>query len=106
MADLPIACSLTGPELRERRETVLAAVRARVQEVRELKSGMALRFDPGGGVLAALAELIDLERQCCPFLQFDLRVLPANGPVWLELTGPDGTREFLRDLLEVSPKGA
>ena len=103
MADLPIACSLTGPELRERRETVLAAVRSRVREVREIESGMALRFDPEGNVLSALAELIELERQCCPFLQFALRVLPANGPLWLELTGPGGTREFLRDVLEIAP---
>jgi hypothetical protein len=101
VAELPIACSLTGSELRERRETVLASIRARVQEVREIEAGIALRFDPGGDVLTALAELIELERQCCPFLQFDLRVLPANGPLWLELTGPDGTREFLRDVLEI-----
>jgi hypothetical protein len=101
VAELPVACALTAPELRERRETVLAAVRARVREVRELGSGYALRFDPEDGGLAELATLIELERQCCPFLRFDLAVLPANGPVWLELTGPEGTREFLRTILEL-----
>jgi hypothetical protein len=46
--------------------------------------------------------LIDLERQCCPFLRFELKVLPANGPIWLELTGPEGTRDFLRTVLNLT----
>jgi hypothetical protein len=101
MTALPVACSLTAPELREREATVLASVRARVREVRDLESGYALRFDSEEGLLAELATLIDLERQCCPFLRFDLAVLPANGPIWLELTGPAGTRDFLRTILEL-----
>jgi hypothetical protein len=101
MTDLPVACALTAPELRERRATVLAAIRGRVREVRELPSGLALRFDPGAEILADLATMIELERRCCPFLRFDLQVLPASGPVWLELTGPEGTRDFLRDTLDL-----
>jgi len=102
MTDLPVACALSTPELREREQTVLAKVRARVREVRDLDSGYALRFDPEGAVLADLATLIDLERQCCPFLRFELQVLPASGPVWLELSGPEGTRDFLRTVLNLS----
>ena len=102
MSDLPIACSLSTPELREREATVLAKIRARVREVQDLDSGYALRFAPEDAVLADLGTLIELERQCCPFLRFDLKMLPANGPVWLELTGPEGTREFLRTILDLT----
>ncbi len=28
-------------------------------------------------------------------------VLPASGPVWLELSGPEGTRDFLRTVLNL-----
>jgi hypothetical protein len=35
------------------------------------------------------------ERLCCPFLEFGITIAPANGPVWLRLTGPEGTRAFL-----------
>jgi hypothetical protein len=42
-----------------------------------------------------LAHLIDLEHQCCPFLKFRLTVEPGAGPLRLELTGPDGTKDFL-----------
>jgi len=102
---------LTAPELRERRRTALADFRAAQREARELTDatgeGYAFRFTLSGAQLAALAELIELERQCCPFLHFRLTVEPAGGPVWLTLTGPAGTREFLRHelglVLEQSP---
>ena len=93
--DPAVACPLTEPELRERRRTVLADFRASQLEVRDLANGYAFRFAPGSREIAALAELIDLERQCCPFLRFRLTVEPAGGPLWLELTGPEGTREML-----------
>jgi hypothetical protein len=99
MPDRPVACLLTAPELRERRRTVLADFRATQVEARELKApgaeGYVFRFAPSASQLAALAELIDLERQCCPFLRFQVTVEPAGGPVWLALTGPAGTRELL-----------
>jgi hypothetical protein len=99
--NLPVACALSTPELREREQTVLAKIRARVEEVQDLDSGYALRFAPESALLADLATLIDLERQCCPFLRFELQVLPASGPIWLQLTGSEGTRDFLRTVLDL-----
>src|SRR5262245_61913307 len=95
MADLPVACTLTEPELAARREGVLAAVRRAQQEARWLPEGVALRFAAAPECLAMLATFIDLERRCCAFLTFRLTVEPGGGPVWLELTGPTGTRAFL-----------
>jgi hypothetical protein len=98
MSDIPVACLLTAPELRQRRSTMLAAFRAAQLEVRELAEAKAEGFAfrvAAGAQLSALAELIELERQCCPFLRFSLTVEPGDGPIWLTLTGPAGTREFL-----------
>jgi hypothetical protein len=95
MSDLPIACSLTAPELQERRRIVLQKVRSAVVEVRELENGYAFSFPSAGDWLGELAGLIDLERQCCPFLQFRLTVEADGGPLWLEMTGPEGTKDFL-----------
>src|SRR5262245_66113127 len=99
MSDIPVACLLTAPELRQRRITVLAAFRAAQLEVKELAEakaeGFAFRVAAGSAQLSALAELIELERQCCPFLRFSLTVEPGDGPIWLTVTGPAGTREFL-----------
>ena len=95
MTDLPIACTLTERELAERRAGLLAALRRHRQEVRWLADGAAFRYTSDPAVLACLTEFVRLESQCCAFLRFRLTIEPGGGPVWLELTGPAGTREFL-----------
>ena len=100
MSDLPIACSLTPPELQERRVQVLEKVRAAALEVKELDNGFGYRFPSDESLLAELFTLIQIEHQCCPFLRFSLIVEPGNGPVWLELTGPRGTKELLTSIFE------
>lgn len=92
---LPIACSLTDSQLQERRRDVLDRVRIAVVEVRELDDGYAYCFPSEGEWLMELAQLVNLERQCCPFLHFAITVEPDNGPIRLEMTGPEGTKEFL-----------
>lgn len=95
MSELPVACTLTERELGQRRAGLLAELRRHRQEVRWLPDGAAFRYSPDPVVLASLSEFVRLESQCCPFLRFQLTVEPAGGPLWLELTGPPGTREFL-----------
>jgi arsenate reductase len=92
---LPIACSLTALELRDRRTTVLQKVRSAVIEINELSDGYCYTFPSAGEMLGEVSAMIELERQCCPFLQFRVTVAPNGGPLSLEMTGPAGTKEFL-----------
>lgn len=101
MTELPVACGLTEPELAERRAGVLADVRRSARETGWLADGVRLRFTATPESLAMLTTFVDLERRCCAFLRFQLTVEPGGGPVWLELTGPPGAREFL--LAELGP---
>ena len=94
----PIACSLTDPEYQQRRAELLRTFQGALLETKELDEGYAYRFPSGANSIAELAQLITFERECCPFLRFQLRLEPANGPLWLELTGPEGTKEFLQSL--------
>lgn len=98
MKDSLVACQLSDNEFQERRSGLLAKVRDLVQEIKSLDSGYALRFESTDEILEELTRLIQLERNCCQFLKFNLRVLPEQGPIWLELSGPDGTKEFLDSL--------
>ena len=100
MVDLPVACTLLEAERQQRRSRVLERVSARVRETRPLEDGYALRFIADEADLAELMQLIQLERQCCAFLRFRLTVEPGCGPVWLELTGPAGTKTFLESWLQ------
>lgn len=95
---LPIACSLSDSELRERRETVLQKVRGAVSEIKEIENGYAYQFPSGEGMTLELARLIDLEHRCCPFLRFQLTIEPGQGPIWFEMTGPEGTKDFLSEI--------
>ena len=94
----PIACSLTTAELREREATLLAHFRSAVVETEELQDGFAFRFTGEGKLIALIAELIVAERKCCPFLRFELVALPNKGPLIVRVTGPAGTKEFVRNV--------
>ena len=95
MNDLPIACTLSDPDFRARRDGILAGLRRDAVEQRPIPDGVELRFAPVPGQLARLVEVLELERQCCAFLEMRLTVPPGEGPFRLELSGPPGTAEFL-----------
>lgn len=57
------------------------------------REGYAFRFD--ADALEDAARFVANERRCCPFLEFEIAAAAADGPVWLRITGPAGTRAFL-----------
>jgi len=103
---LPIACNLPEQVLARRLHELRARVAAEVHEIRELDDGLAFRFPPDARWIRELAEIVVAERECCPFLTFELRVEPGPGPVWLHLRGPEGTRAFLLQNLGLDPRPA
>jgi hypothetical protein len=42
-------------------------------------------------------EWTKLERECCPFLEMQVRWDIENGPVWLDLKGAEGVKDFILD---------
>ena len=94
MTDLPIACTLTPDALRARRAGLLSDLLQRAEGREDIPEGLRLRFAPTGETLATIARAVEAERHCCRFLRFGITVEPDGGPVFLELTGPPGTREF------------
>lgn len=72
----------------------------RALERLELPEGYAMRFSQDD--LEAIARFIANERLCCPFLQFELSVKPDAGPLWLQITGPQGAREILEAELRLT----
>jgi len=99
MRPLPIACELTPAEITARRATLLPGLLAQAAERMPLPHGFRWRFAASSEFLAAAAETLNTERQCCRFLRFVLTVEPDGGPIWLEITGPQGTAAFLETLL-------
>ena len=98
IVDLPIVCTLTPATVATRKAALLPGLAGRADSREETASGIRLSLP--ADALSAIFETVDAERQCCRFLRFDITVEPDGGPIWLELAGPPGTREFLSALLE------
>ncbi len=102
MTELPIACKLTESEFRARKDGLLQQMRDLAKEVKAIDSGYALRFAAEDGLLLKLAKIMEQERKCCPFLKFRLQVECATGTIGLDITGPEGTKKFLHELLRLT----
>ena len=96
---LPIACTLTDPELARRRAELLSGVLRDSKDVEPLSNGYRWRFASAPDLLTRLASVIEAERHCCRFLTFDIHAEPNQGDVLLDVTGPEGTAAFLADWL-------
>ena len=77
-------------------------VYALVQEVKELPDSYACRLPGDAATLQKAAEYVSLDRLCCTFMRWSLVVEPQGGPLWLHLTGPQGTKEMTRDSFETT----
>ncbi|MFA5896283.1 MAG: hypothetical protein WC985_05195 [Thermoplasmata archaeon] len=94
--DIPLACGLTGPEKTGRLRELARMLSQRIGDVRELENGYELTYPGTDKWLAAVTEFIALERECCPFLTFELVLEPQRGPLTLRIQGPSGVKEFFR----------
>lgn len=94
---LPIACTLTQAEIRERRAAILDPVRTAVRNLTSVPLGTAYHFDATSAMLAQLAQLVDFERQCCPFLTFTIVVAAGNQTLSLEVSGPAEAEGIIAD---------
>lgn len=101
MPDLPIACTLGPAALKARREDLLGGLVRRADERVELPSGYRVRFAATDDILPVIATVVEVERQCCRFLTFQVTIEPDGGAIWLDFTGPPGTREFLAGMLDL-----
>jgi hypothetical protein len=72
MADPPpIMCTLSDTDLRDRGQAWQKLLRSGLVERERVPGGIRLHAGPGAA--EALIQLIDLERECCAWINFDVR---------------------------------
>ena len=98
--ELPVACRLSTQELRSREATLLAEFKTALITIQELADGYLFQVRDDQRGIAIAADLIAAERECCPFLRFELAAEPNMGQVTVRMTGPSGTKEFLKSMLK------
>ncbi|MEP6769943.1 MAG: hypothetical protein ABJC61_14820 [Acidobacteriota bacterium] len=105
--------ALTTAE-RERHRSLGGALQRAIVGVSELPDGYELsvdlaRLEGAGGVsrpLVQVAEWVDLESRCCPFVGFGIDLPAARGLARVRLTGGDDVKAFLKGELPLVAKGA
>lgn len=100
----PIACTLNDAEMRERRRIILDAFQGAVLDVTSLPLGYAYHFAPTSATLTQIIRLVDLERQCCAFLNFNIIATADNQGACLEVTGPPQAKSVIADLFGAPPR--
>lgn len=98
---LPIACSLDDADLAARSDLVRRDLFAGAVERQELESGYAFRFPGDDAWKERIEQFVATERRCCSFFRIDVRYESGLGPIWLRLTGPDGTKQFIDETFPV-----
>ena len=72
-----------------------------VKELNELRNGYCLTFPGGDDWATRLTELCHLQPKFCPILVFELIRDSSNGPIYLKATGPDGSKQLIRSMLDM-----
>ena len=96
MEEAKLSCKLTTPELQERKKTVIAELKNLMLEKVETDGGFKFRFDGSDKTLDLLNNFIKTERLCCSFFVFTLTASSDAKSAWLELSGPEGTKDFIK----------
>ena len=99
-----ISCTLTQIELMTRRAELLPGLLSKASTQETIPGGFRWSFSGTKGLLNSVASVIEAERSCCRFLRFRLTLEPDGGLLWLEVTGPEGTQNFLSSLLSSAPQ--
>src|SRR6187551_984198 len=95
-----LTCKLSTPELQQRKKTVVAELKKLLLETTELENGFKYKFDGSDKMLDLLNSFIKTERLCCDFFVFNLTASSDSSFAWLELTGPEGVKDFIKYEIE------
>jgi hypothetical protein len=90
-----LACCLQNQDFRIQANASKEILKL-ARSTEEIEGGFRFSFDASSNSLRLLCELIDAERQCCPFLIFTLEVPAHQNAFVLRIAGPSGTVEFIR----------
>ena len=99
--DSPLQCDLAAmtPAQRTDYDTQKTRLKAAVREIKEMPDGYAFRFASEPDLLVAAAKFVEGERKCCPFYTFTLTVEPNKRGMWIRITGPGQTKDFIKDAI-------
>jgi hypothetical protein len=102
MTGEPVACSLSAAALDERRARWQALGERALVEAGQRVDGARQVYRADAGVEQELRELVALEAECCPFLEFEVSV--GDGRVVLDVRGPEAAASLVESFVMPPPR--
>ena len=93
---LPIACTLSSTDLRERGKELRALGRDALLDATEADGRAVLRFRPDPSVRRRVDSVVAAESECCAFLEFE--VAHEDESTVLTISAPNGGAEMVHEL--------
>lgn len=91
---IPIACNMNALPDREKHLKVGAELMPQMQLMTEFDTGYTLNFPVNQ--LLLVAEFVNGERLCCPFIHFQIEIIPQADKVQLHVSGGEDVKTFLK----------
>lgn len=95
--DTPIACDLSVLDDPKHHKTETASLFAEREDMRVVSDGVALRFPSTMDYAQRILRFIRGERQCCPFLTFEMIFEPEEQGLWLVLGGDEQAAAYIQN---------
>jgi hypothetical protein len=94
---VPLACNLKAFTPAERPEwrKLIDEVKQAAVPSGEVKNGYSFRINAKHVSIVEVARWIELERKCCPFIDFEVDLHGADGALSLVLKGREGVKQFI-----------
>lgn len=96
----PIACDLSVLDAPEEHERVSGELFEEKLALRKVEGGYALRYPGTMDYAERLLGFVGRERQCCPFLTFEIAFEPEGRGIWLYLGGDEQVERYLDEQFE------
>lgn len=97
----PLACDLSSIDdnrLDQHRRNGEAVFEA-ISEIREVENGFKFKLPAETELIQKVGSFIARERLCCPFFDFALSIPSNHQPVWLQLSGREGVKPYIKETL-------
>jgi hypothetical protein len=102
------ACIISALSAEQRKKHSASTVKlfSEVTKLEEESNGYSFQLPADSATLQEVSEWIDLERKCCPFMNFSLTVGDEKKPMTLRINGDENTKEFLKNspLIQLAEK--
>ncbi len=95
-----IVCTLSGPELIQRKQELQKKIFKNIQSIKELDNGYAFIFEYSEGLDITIADYLLAESKCCPFFKTTFILYPNKEGLEFNLTGSREVKATLTNMLQ------